>query len=203
VKPQGCETSFCIIVNSSNTATGSHIEENETSTDNTTTHTNGPLLGPLQPHNISPSSERHLISGNSSPLSISRGLIHDLTLPPGSPDLTARTKLSHFLSLKNQGVHFNEKLSASSSLKNPSLLVKLRQHAGIEDREQYAASLPPDVWNVLSLPDWAYREELLKTQQAVRLKFEERKVAGKRDTVEFVPSNSHDRRKTSNRKEIQ
>jgi hypothetical protein len=137
---------------------------------------------------------------NTSPFYVSRGMIHDLTLPPipnldippsptGSPDPTATRKLSHFLSLKSQGVHFNEKLSTSSSLKNPSLLIKLRQHAGIDDHEQYAASIPADVWDYSSLPDWAYKEELLKSQQATRLQIESKKVAGKRDSVEFVPSN--------------
>src|SRR5215469_12975202 len=113
--------------------------------------------------------------GESSPFSTSRDIIHGLTLPPvpnldippsppGSPDPSAGAKFSHFLLLKKQGVHFNEKLAASSSLKNPSLLVKLRKHAGIEGLEQHTASLPLGVWGVSMLPDWAYKEELLKAQ---------------------------------------
>lgn len=140
-------------------------------------------------------------------------MIHDLTLPPvpdlnippsppGSPDPAANTKFSHFLSLKKQGVHFNEKLAGSSSLKNPSLLVKLRQHAGIDDVGQYATSLPLDIWDVSSLPDWGYKEELVKTQQATRHKSEEKaRASGPRDSIEFVPSSTtRDGRSSSERR---
>ncbi|KAL1981191.1 hypothetical protein VTN96DRAFT_2992 [Rasamsonia emersonii] len=172
-----------------------------------------PVLGPHQPQDTSTLSDNHLASGQSSPYSATRALIHDLTLPPvpdldippsppGSPDPAANTKFSHFLSLKKQGVHFNEKLAGSSSLKNPSLLVKLRQHAGIDDAEQYATSLPLDIWDVSSLPDWGYKEELVKTQQATRLRLEEKaRASGQRDSIEFVPSSTtRDGRSSSERR---
>jgi hypothetical protein len=85
-------------------------------------------------------------------------------------------------------VHFNQKLSASSSLKNPSLFLKLREHTGIDDESQYATSLPSDIWDHSSLPVWAYKEELLKMQQAIRSKIEEAKQTDKNRTIDFVSS---------------
>lgn len=156
----------------------------------------GPVLGPSQPqgpHIASGSSSE----GPSSPFSTSLALIHDLTLPPvpnldippsppGSPDPKANAKFAHFLSLKKQGTHFNEKLAGSSSLKNPSLLKKMMSHAGINDEAQYSTSLPPDLWDMSNLPKWGYKEELLQTQQEIRRKMEEKRLPGQRDSIEFV-----------------
>ncbi|ODM22224.1 hypothetical protein SI65_03070 [Aspergillus cristatus] len=156
----------------------------------------GPVLGPSQPQGP------HIAGGSSSegpfsPFSTSLALIHDLTLPPvpnldippsppGSPDPKANAKFAHFLSLKKQGTHFNEKLAGSSSLKNPSLLKKMMSHAGINDEAQYSTSLPPDLWDMSNLPKWGYKEELLKTQQEIRRKTEEKWLPGQRDSIEFV-----------------
>ncbi|GAM36852.1 hypothetical protein TCE0_022f06271 [Talaromyces pinophilus] len=160
---------------------------------------NGPVLGPEQPSEILVSSIGEQEPGQSSPYSASRALVQDLTLPPvpnleippsppGSPDSIASGKTKQFLALKKQGVHFNEKLSASSSLKNPSLFLKLREHTGIDDESQYATSLPSDIWDHTSLPAWAYKEELLKMQQAIRSKIEEAKQGDKNRTIDFVSS---------------
>lgn len=160
----------------------------------------GPVLGPSQPqgpHVAGESSSK----GPSSPFSTSLALIHDLTLPPvpnldiplsppGSPDPKANAKVAHFLSLKSQGIHFNEKLASSSSLKNPSLLKKMMGHAGIIDEAQYSTSLPPDLWDMSNLPKWGYKEELLKTQQEIRRKTEEKRLPGQRDSIEFVSGTS-------------
>jgi hypothetical protein len=104
--------------------------------------------------------------------------------PPGSPDPAANAKFEHFLSLKEQGVHFNSKLASSSSLKNPSLLMTMMEHAGIEEQSQYDTSLPAEVWSTSNLPPWGFKEELLKTQQEVRQKSEANKSS--RDSIEFV-----------------
>lgn len=153
----------------------------------------GPVLGPQQPPLETTGQALEQTE------SVSRDLVRDLTLPPvpnldippsppGSPDPTAQKKISHFLALKDQGVHFNEKLAASTSLKNPSLFFKLREHAGIDDREQYASSLPSDIWDASSLPNWAYHEELYKSQQATRAQLDEKRAAEGRDRkIEFVP----------------
>ncbi|KAH8693523.1 HCNGP-like protein-domain-containing protein [Talaromyces proteolyticus] len=164
---------------------------------------NGPMLGPNQPQEeVAVSSEGDLKANQSSLYTTPQALIQDLTLPPvpnleiplsppGSPNPTVKDKTSHFLSLKKQGVHFNEKLAASSSLKNPMLLSKLRAHNNIDDYSQYASVLPHDMWNPKAFPDWAYKEELWKMQQAVRSKIEESKQSGKtRHSLEFVPSSA-------------
>ncbi|KNG86053.1 hypothetical protein ANOM_005817 [Aspergillus nomiae NRRL 13137] len=158
----------------------------------------GPIVGPSheeakpEPH----FSER-------SRLSNSRTLIHDLTLPPvpnldiplsppGSPNSNVNAKFAHFLSLKKQGVHFNEKLAFSASLKNPSLLKKLMEHAGIDDQMQYFTSLPPEVWNVSGLPRWGFKEELFKSQKKFHQKAEEQWSADQRETIEFVAATTAD-----------
>jgi HCNGP-like protein len=166
---------------------------------------NGPILGPSQPSEIATPSTAQLEQGQSSPYSTSRALIQDLTLPPvpnldippsppGSPNPVASGKTTQFLSLKKQGVHFNDKLAASSSLKNPSLFVKLREHTGIDNESQYSTTLPHDIWDHTSLPAWAYKEELYKTQQSIRAKIDEARQSNKnRPAVEFVPaSGRHD-----------
>lgn len=164
----------------------------------------GPVLGPSHPqprpaHSINESTPDR----QSSPFSTSLALIHDLTLPPvpnldippsppGSPDPMANAKFAHFLSLKKQGTHFNEKLAGSSSLKNPSLLQKMMNHSGIVEQAQYSTSLPLDLWDMSSLPTWGYKEELLKTQQEIRHKAEEKRLTGQRDSIEFVSGASDD-----------
>lgn len=143
------------------------------------------------------SEDKHLTSGRSSPFSASRALVQDLTLPlipnldippspPGSPNPAANAKFEHFLSLKKQGVHFNSKLASSSSLKNPSLLKKMMEHAGINEQSQYDTSLPADLWNPSNLPNWGFKEELLRTQQDFRKQSEEKKASGQRSSVDFV-----------------
>ncbi|CAG8898409.1 unnamed protein product [Penicillium egyptiacum] len=157
----------------------------------------GPVLGPASIDMAPLSEEKHSTSGRSSPFSASRSLIQDLTLPPvpnldippsppGSPNPAANAKFEHFLSLKKQGVHFNSKLASSSSLKNPSLLKKMMEHAGIDEQSQYDTSLPADLWDPSDLPKWGFKEELLRTQQDFRKQSEAKKVSGQRSSVDFV-----------------
>ncbi|OQE01624.1 hypothetical protein PENVUL_c042G04053 [Penicillium vulpinum] len=157
----------------------------------------GPVLGPASMGMAPLSEDKHSTSGRSSPFSASRALVQDLTLPPvpnldippsppGSPNPAANAKFEHFLSLKKQGIHFNSKLASSSSLKNPSLLKKMMEHAGINEQSQYDTSLPADLWDTSNLPNWAFKEELLKTQQDLRKQSEEKKASGQRTSVDFV-----------------
>ncbi|KAJ5157551.1 uncharacterized protein N7482_008651 [Penicillium canariense] len=169
----------------------------------------GPVLGPASgpaPLRQTQSPGRSN-SGRSSPFSTTRALLHDLTLPPvpnldippsppGSPDPAANAKFEHFLSLKKQGVHFNSKLASSSSLRNPSLMMKMMEHAGIDEQSQYNTSLPVELWDTSNLPKWAFKEELLKAQQETRQKVEEKKAAGQRSSIEFV-SGSEAKRKAN------
>ncbi|KAL4996852.1 HCNGP-like protein-domain-containing protein [Aspergillus recurvatus] len=186
----------------------SHVEGSHTQEDETQNHSlgaptvreavperelSGPVLGPMhdtwssQTIDWQPSSNRTLI--------------HDLTLPPvpnldippsppGSPNPEANAKFAHFLSLKKQGIHFNDKLASSVSLKNPSLLSQMMEHAGIDDQAQYLTSLPTDMWNTSDLPSWGYKEQLLKAQRELDAKAEEGRTKGQRDTIEFVPNSS-------------
>jgi hypothetical protein len=131
---------------------------------------------------------------------MSRALIHELTMPPipnfdippsppGTPPARTVSKFAHFLELKKQGVHFNEKLARSSALKNPSMLQKLMDFAGISDEDQYASALPKELWDPTNFPASAYKEELAKSQQEILRRREEEKKQ-KRQAVEFVPASS-------------
>ncbi|CAI7638780.1 unnamed protein product [Penicillium pancosmium] len=163
----------------------------------------GPVLGPASgpaappPLDSAQSPGDQPSGGRSSPYLTSRALIQDLTLPPvpnmdippsppGSPNPAANAKFEHFLSLKKQGVHFNSKLASSSSLKNPSLLKKMMEHAGINEQSQYNTSLSTELWDPSSLPQWGFKEELLRAQQDARQKLEEKNASGQRSAVEFV-----------------
>jgi hypothetical protein len=157
----------------------------------------GPVLGPSSMDMAPLPEDKQPTSGRSSPFSASRALAQDLTLPPvpcfeippsppGSPNPAANAKFEHFLSLKKQGVHFNSKLASSSSLKNPSLLTKMMEHAGINEQSQYDTSLPVDVWSTAHLPQWGFKEELLRIQQELRKKMEQKNALGQRTSVDFV-----------------
>ena len=161
----------------------------------------GPLPGPAGSAGLALSVEDS--NGHTtrpeSPYSIQRAMIRDLTLPsipdfdipltpPGSPRASTTAKFSRFLELKQQGVHFNEKLAKSSALKNPSLLQKLMNFAGISEHDQYASSLPKEAWDPASFPPGAYKEELTKSQQELLKKKEDEKRQAQRQAVEFVPA---------------
>ncbi|KAE8144351.1 HCNGP-like protein-domain-containing protein, partial [Aspergillus avenaceus] len=154
----------------------------------------GPILGPSHEET---QQKARLPHGHSSSLTRSRTLIHDLTLPPvpnlgipssppGSPEPLANAKFARFLSLKKQDVHFNEKLAVSTSLKNPSLFRKLMEHAGIDDHVQHSTSLPREIWDLSKLPEWGFKEQLLREQKELCQKAEEHKAAGHRETIDFV-----------------
>ncbi|KAL8680184.1 MAG: hypothetical protein Q9186_003596 [Xanthomendoza sp. 1 TL-2023] len=132
-----------------------------------------------------------------SPYSANRAALRNLTLPtmvdlnlppspPGSPPPEMMQKFEHFMRLKQQGVHFNEKLAASSALKNPSLLPKLMSSAGLADSDQYGTTLSKDIWDPSAFPDWAYKEELAKSQQSITRRKEEENTRTQRDSINFV-----------------
>jgi len=108
--------------------------------------------------------------------------------PPGSPPPGPTAKFARFLELKKQGIHFNEKLERSSALRNPSLLQKLMEFAGISEEDQYASVLPPEVAVPTSFPAWAYADQLAKTQQEITKKREAEKARIQREAIDFVPS---------------
>jgi hypothetical protein len=108
--------------------------------------------------------------------------------PPGSPPLGSTKKFAHFLKLKKQGVHFNERLHSTTALKNPTLYQKLKQHARISDEEQYATTIPEDLAVPVSFPPWAYADELNKSQAKIKQKREEEAKKKPREAIDFVPA---------------
>jgi hypothetical protein len=134
-----------------------------------------------------------------SPYSANRALLRDLTLPslpiydipptpPGSPVASTNAKFKHFLELKKKGVHFNEKLSKSAAMKNPSLMQKLMDFSGIDETSQYSTTLPKDLWDPRAFPENAFKEELARNQKKILKRKEEEKLRGQRDAVDFVPA---------------
>ncbi|KAK0628405.1 hypothetical protein B0T17DRAFT_522620 [Bombardia bombarda] len=157
-----------------------------------------------------------------SPYSASRALLRDLTLPavpnmdipgspPGSPPpgLDAlNAKFDNFLKLKRtQGVHFNERLAASSALRNPALMDKLLAFVGVETdfvvsqeddgssssstnntraTGQYATTLATDLWDPAGFPEGAYKGPLRRTQE---LRQKERERA-RGEPVDFVTASA-------------
>lgn len=109
--------------------------------------------------------------------------------PPGSPDPALNAKFKRFLELKTKGVHFNDDLGRKATFRNPSLLVTLMDRAGLESDDQYKTSLPLSVWDPLNFPPYAFREELLRSQQTLRDQQQAVKksqsAAGKR-SIEFT-----------------
>lgn len=100
--------------------------------------------------------------------------------------LAATTKkFDRFLELKKQGVHFNERLQNSSSLRNPSLLPKLMEFAGISKEDSYRSSLPEEVAVAVKWPEECYIEGLIRQNER-----REKKRVAERDKVDFVPAAS-------------
>ena len=158
--------------------------------------TNGSMLGPLGPPEGS-SPRDDTTSTPQSPYTANRAAIRNLTLPtipnfeiplspPGSPPPGMDKKFEHFLELKRQGVHFNEKLAQSSALRNPGLLEKLMRFAGVNEEDQYNTTLPEGLWNPKGFPTWAYKEELAKSQQEMNRRKEDERSRTQRDGVDFV-----------------
>merc|ERR1711939_201573 len=121
----------------------------------------GPTLGPsimLPEAQLLKDEDEDLAAPPLSPYSANRALLRDLTLPtlpnydippspPGSPLQSTNAKFKHFLELKKQGVHFNDKLANSSALMNPGLMQKLMDFSDIDEAGQYATTLPKVLWN--------------------------------------------------------
>ena len=159
------------------------------------TRSNGAVLGPAPQTMVH---EDTALSPPASPHTIQRATIRSLTLPTapnldipqsplGSPTQGADQKLAQFLELKKQGVHFNAKLASSSALKNPSLLPKLMNFAGVGSERQYTTTLPTELWDPMGFPTWAYKEKLAEAQHELS-KQEEERVKIQRERIDFVVS---------------
>lgn len=115
------------------------------------------LIGPQAPLFIKVS-ESESRAAPQSPYSANRSHIQFLTpppipsmdippSPPGTVSNELNNKFQHFFQLKKEGVHFNEKLARSSALKNPGLLEKLMDFAGLDQETCYGTTLSVDEWN--------------------------------------------------------
>ena len=166
----------------------------------TTDDDSKPMIGPTIPHAISEQEDRGepdlQLPDDLSEQDLVRFLTqatHPMTelppSPPGSPNPQIEAKFKRFLELKSKGLHFNEDLAKKTTFRNPAVLTTLMDRAGISGDAQYATSLPKNVWDSESLPPFAYKEELLKNQQAIRDQEAARKkqasAAGKR-TIDFT-----------------
>lgn len=97
--------------------------------------------------------------------------------------LAATTKkFERFLELKRQGVHFNQRLQDTASLRNPSLLPKLMEFAGVTAEESYANTLTGDMALPTKWPEECYVENLVKVNEQ-----RERKRVKEREKIDFVP----------------
>lgn len=142
------------------------------------------------------------VSMSSSPYSSSRQAVRNLTLPPvpnfeipssppGSSPPGSGEKFARFLELKKKGVHFNEKLENSSPLRNPSLLQKLREFAGISDAEQYMSNLPDGLAIPTEFPEWAYADQLNKLQADAAKRRAKGRAQQGREAVDFVQASTN------------
>lgn len=148
--------------------------------------------------NLDSADDRETLPRDAKPELTYEEVVHSLTLPPvpnvaiphsppGSPLPSTSNKVSRFLELKNQGVHYNERLGTSIALRNPNILLSLMDFAGIDKNlGQYANTLPDEVAVIpkdgFSME--AYPEALAKAQQAGHKRREdERKQSGRVDFV--------------------
>lgn len=158
----------------------------------------GPQPGPST---LEPSSTVETpASAPASPYTSERQRLRDLTMPthpnfdiPSSPPppptnseeaatLAATTKkFERFFELKKNGTHFNQRLQTTSSLRNPSLLPKLMEFAGISVEDSYASTLRNGMAVPVSWPEDCHVEGLIKSNET-----RERKRMAGRDKVDFV-----------------
>jgi len=164
--------------------------------------TNRAMVGPSMPNDANPTiknayeddAEQEL------PPMSERDLLRYLTqpshpiasLPPettSDADLAVTARFKRFLELKAKGVHFNDDLASKSSFKNPSLFASLLERSGATAESQYASTVPSEVFSTKNFPSWAFKEELLKSQQALSAELEATKKAqsaGGKRKIEFT-----------------
>ncbi|KAI4717157.1 hypothetical protein E4T48_06626 [Aureobasidium sp. EXF-10727] len=165
----------------------------------------GPVAGPVAapspmpaPNASMDSAEDEEASAPPSPYTANRLMLRNLTMPPvpnfqippsppGSPPPETTTKFARFLDLKKKGTHFNQRLYHSSALRNPGLLPKLLDFAGISQEDQYVTP-----WSqgavATKFPDWAYGDKLVAAHERIAKKKEQEKTKNPREAVDFVPA---------------
>lgn len=165
----------------------------------------GPVAGPAAPPPPMPelgpttNSEQHDASAPPSPYTATRLIVRNLTMPPipnfqippspsGSPPPATTAKFARFLELKTKGSHFNQRLDQSSALRNPSLLTKLMDFAGVSQEDQYATPWSKERAIATKFPDWAYGDKLVSAHEKIAKKKEQERVKAPREALDFVPA---------------
>lgn len=163
--------------------------------------TDTPAIGPSLPAKADVSDEAEEDTTFIDPSMPEADLLRYLTQPshpnaslPRSMTSDASTRATasfqHFLNLKSQGSHFNENLAGKSSFRNPNLFALLMERAGLSSDAQYRSTLVEDA-AMQTLPPWAYKEELLRSQRvqeaALSAAKKKQSASGNR-TIDFVPS---------------
>ncbi|KAI5200122.1 hypothetical protein E4T39_05834 [Aureobasidium subglaciale] len=174
----------------------------------------GPAAGPSPMPNPNPVADEGGEEGAfapPSPYTTTRLMVRNLTMPPvpnfkippsppGSPPPDTTTKFARFLDLKNKGTHFNERLYHSSALRNPGLLSKLMDFAGISQEDQYATPWSQSAV-ATKFPEWAYGDKLVAAHEKIAKKKELEKAKTPREAVDFVPAKQEAAASTSGRVE--
>lgn len=71
-------------------------------------------------------------------------------------------------------------------------------HAGLSEEMQYHIALPRDLWDTSNLPEWGFKEELLRTQKEIYNNLEEQRLPGQRETIDFVAATTSNVNKRTN-----
>lgn len=161
----------------------------------------GPMVGPSKPTEVTSADYEDGDLEDSMPMP-ERDMLRYLTQPshpmtslPPEPtedaDPTVTAKFRRFLELKSKGIHFNEDLASKTSFKNPNLFASLLERADLPSQAQYSSTFSSNLFDLKQFPEWAYKENLLKSQQEINAELEATKksqsAAGKR-TIEFAPA---------------
>ncbi|KAF2752823.1 hypothetical protein EJ05DRAFT_480972 [Pseudovirgaria hyperparasitica] len=133
-----------------------------------------------------------------SPDAANSSLVQQLTLPPvpdlgvplsppGSPPPKSTKLFAQFLKLKRDGIHFNQRLAKTPSIRNPNLLKKQLEFAGISEEEQHDTAMPHNIVPT-GFPVCAYWEELNRIRDSIEKKTEAQQAQAHREAVDFVPA---------------
>ena len=81
---------------------------------------------------------------------------------------TRNAKILHFLQLKREGIHFNQRLTQSKAFNNPNLYAKLVEYLDLDD----SGTNDPHAWKINpkedAFYDQRYRIQLEKSNQNKR-----------------------------------
>ena len=115
--------------------------------------------------------------------------IPDAPPPPAQNSEEAATlaavakQFERFLELKQHGVHLNERIQNSTSLRNPSLLPNLMDFAEITEEDCYKSTLPMELAVPAKWAEDCYVESLVRLNER-----REKKRLAEREKVEFAPA---------------